>query len=173
MRECPERLDFIVYLRPVEFDFFYLKAVQTTPMGKHFILIAEDDNDDQYLFKTALEECGIAAETSYLKNGEELIRFVSALKADGKPFPNFILLDLNMPKMDGREVLKKLKTDEAFRKIPVVVFSTTKSVEEVKRCYDLGANTYVVKPVYYKSLMETIRQICNYWFETAALVEDV
>ena len=79
------------------------------------------------------------------------------------------MLDLNMPKMDGREALKNLKANNAFKKIPVIVFSTTKNELEVKRCYDLGANTYIVKPVSFNSLVNTIDHICTYWFKTATL----
>ncbi|MEO6720505.1 MAG: response regulator, partial [Ferruginibacter sp.] len=87
-------------------------------------------------------------------------------------YPKLILLDLNMPKMDGREVLKKIKSNDNFRKIPVVVFSTTKNQLEVRRCYDLGANTYIVKPVSYDILVETMKQLCNYWFSIATLIDN-
>jgi CheY-like chemotaxis protein len=76
-----------------------------------------------------------------------------------------------MPKMDGREVLKRLKTNEVYRKIPVIIFSTTKNQLEVNRCYDLGANTYVIKPMSYETLVDTVKQICNYWFRTATLID--
>ncbi len=142
-------------------------------MNKPFILIAEDDADDRYLLKAALEESGITGEVAYVENGVEVINYLELIsKETGKlNYPKFILLDLNMPKMDGREVLKKIKSNDLFRKIPVIVFSTTKNQMEVKRCYDLGANTYVVKPVSYDTLVETIRNICAYWFNTATLID--
>ena len=142
-------------------------------MNRHSILIAEDDADDRYLMKTALEETGISGEVEYVENGVELINYLESIgkeKGDSV-YPKFILLDLNMPKMDGREVLKKMKSHEEYRKIPVIVFSTTKNQMEVKRCYDLGANTYVVKPVSYDILVSTIKEICAYWFNTATLIE--
>jgi len=142
-------------------------------MNRHSILIAEDDADDRYLMKTALEETGISGEVEYVENGVELINYLESIgkeKGDSV-YPKFILLDLNMPKMDGREVLKKMKSHEEYRKIPVIVFSTTKNQMEVKRCYDLGANTYVVKPVSYEILVSTIKEICTYWFNTATLIE--
>ena len=142
-------------------------------MNRHSILIAEDDADDRYLMKTALEETGISGEVEYVENGVELINYLESIgkeKGDSV-YPKFILLDLNMPKMDGREVLKKMKSHEEYRKIPVIVFSTTKNQMEVKRCYDLGANTYVVKPVSYEILVSTITEICTYWFNTATLIE--
>jgi CheY-like chemotaxis protein len=142
-------------------------------MKKRFILIAEDDADDRYLMKTALAETGITEEVEYVENGVEVINYLESIKEeDGEiNYPKFILLDLNMPKMDGREVLKMMKTNDVYRKIPVIVFSTTKNQLEVKRCYDLGANTYIVKPVSYDTLVETIREICAYWFNTATLID--
>ncbi len=143
-------------------------------MNKRYILIAEDDIDDRYLMKTALEETGITEEVSYVENGVEVINYLEAVteKNGVYNYPKLILLDLNMPKMDGREVLKKIKSHELYRKIPVVVFSTTKNQLEVNRCYDLGANTYIIKPVSYDTLVDTIRQMCNYWFNTATLIEN-
>ena len=143
-------------------------------MSKRFILVAEDDADDRYLLKTALAETGIKEDVTYVENGVELINYLNTLSEENGEinYPKFILLDLNMPKMDGREVLKMMKANEAYRKIPVIVFSTTKNQLEVKRCYDLGANTYVVKPVSYDTLVETIREICAYWFNTATLIDN-
>ncbi|MEP7108756.1 MAG: response regulator [Ferruginibacter sp.] len=142
-------------------------------MKKRFILIAEDDADDRYLMKTALEETGITEEVEYVENGVEVIDYLESISEENGEinYPKFILLDLNMPKMDGREVLKKMKSNDVYRKIPVIVFSTTKNQLEVKRCYDLGANTYIVKPVSYDILVETIREICTYWFNTATLID--
>ena len=123
--------------------------------------------------KTALEETGITERVQYVENGVEVINFIESINTEKGEcnYPEFILLDLNMPKMDGREVLKKLKSNEIYRKIPIIVFSTTKNQLEVKRCYDLGANTYIVKPVSYDTLVETIRDLCNYWFKTATLIQ--
>ena len=142
-------------------------------MNKQFIIVAEDDADDRYLMQTALAETGFQENVTFVDNGVELIHHlesISDLPTDAD-YPKLILLDLNMPKMDGREVLKKIKTHDTFRKIPVVVFSTTKNQMEVKRCYDLGANTYIVKPVSYDTLVETMRQLCTYWFKIATLIE--
>ena len=142
-------------------------------MYKRFILVAEDDADDLFLMKTALEETGITETVQYVENGVEVINFIESINSEKGEcnYPEFILLDLNMPKMDGREVLKKLKSNEIYRKIPIIVFSTTKNQLEVKRCYDLGANTYIVKPVSYDTLVETIKDLCNYWFKTATLIQ--
>jgi CheY-like chemotaxis protein len=135
------------------------------------ILIAEDDADDRFLMQTALDETKSVEQIKFVENGIELLNYLHNLKeSDGEIiYPKFILLDLNMPKMDGREALKKLKANTEFKKIPVIIFSTTKNEMEVKRCYDLGANTYVVKPVSFDSLVDTIQHICAYWFNTATL----
>ena len=140
-------------------------------MSEISILIAEDDADDRFLMQTALKETRSEEKFKFVENGIELLSYLTALEPrDGEVnYPKFILLDLNMPKMDGREALKKLKSHTALRKIPVIIFSTTKNETEVKRCYDLGANTYVVKPVSFDALVDTIQDICTYWFQTATL----
>lgn len=136
------------------------------------ILIAEDDADDRFLMQTALNEAKWEEEIKFVENGIELLSFLQNLKetAIGEiTYPKFILLDLNMPKMDGRQALKELKSDSDFKKIPVIVFSTTKNDVEVKRCYELGANTYIVKPISFDSLVDMIQHICSYWIKTATL----
>ena len=141
-------------------------------MQKLFILIAEDDADDRFLLQTAFEENGFTDSLEFVENGIELIEYLSGIMNDNSldaQFPGFILLDLNMPKKDGREVLKEIKQHPTLKKIPVVVFTTTKNEHEIKRCYELGANTYVVKPVSFDSLVKVIHEIRTYWFNTASI----
>lgn len=142
-------------------------------MIRQFILVAEDDPDDQYLLQTALSDNGFTEKVDFVSNGVELISFLnSLLEVEAHPeLPKLIILDLNMPKMDGKEALRKIKSHAELRKIPVVVFTTTKNQREVQRCYDLGANTYVVKPSSYATLLDIVREICSYWFNIATLVE--
>lgn len=143
-------------------------------MNTLYILIAEDDADDRFLMQKALEETGEKVVVEFVENGVELIERLDGIRASQTDhYPGFIMLDLNMPKMDGREVLKSIKSHPEFKKIPVVIFSTTKNQLEVKRCYDLGANTYVVKPVNFDSLVETVRHIHSYWIRTATLANVV
>ena len=145
-------------------------------MNSFFILIAEDDADDRFLMKTALDELGYSdLRVEFVENGIELLEQLDHIRLQpaANKYPRFILLDLNMPKMDGRDVLKSIKNHEEFKKIPVIIFSTTKNQLEVKRCYDLGANTYIVKPVNFDLLVETVQQIRNYWLETATLADAV
>ena len=139
-----------------------------------FILVAEDDADDRFLMQKALDELGHSdTELQFVENGVELLAHLDDIRSNkgNLSYPKFILLDLNMPKMDGREVLKTIKNSDDFKKIPVIIFSTTKNQLEVKRCYDLGANTYVVKPVNFETLVSTVQQIRNYWLDTATLVD--
>lgn len=138
------------------------------------ILIAEDDADDRFLIKKAMEESGASETINFVENGVELMDHLNNIKAEkiATNYPKFILLDLNMPKMDGREALENIKLNKDFKKIPVIVFSTTKNQIEVKRCYDLGANTYIVKPVNFDSLVAIIQDLRDYWFNTATLVDN-
>ncbi|GAB2676201.1 response regulator [Flavihumibacter cheonanensis] len=142
-------------------------------MSKVYILVAEDDADDRFLLETAFAENGFKGKLEFVENGVELLDYLRNLKKEDAntdhPLPGFILLDLNMPKKDGREVLKEIKEDPRFKKIPVIVFTTTKNENEINRCYELGANTYVVKPVGFENLVKTIEDIRSYWFSTAQI----
>ena len=137
------------------------------------ILIAEDDADDRYLIGTAFAEKGYSEKIDFVENGVELLNYLddilSAENGDDKNFPCVILLDLNMPKKDGREVLKELKQHPIFKKIPVIVFTTTKNEIEIKRCYELGANSYVVKPLTFDDLLLVVENIRSYWFKIASI----
>jgi CheY-like chemotaxis protein len=141
-------------------------------MQKLFILVAEDDSDDRFLLQTAFKEKGYDDKLEFVENGVELIEFLSKIqdnKTTHVSFPYFILLDLNMPKKDGREVLKELKQHPVFKKIPIIVFTTTKNENEIKRCYELGANTYIVKPVSFEGLLKVLDNIRSYWSGTASI----
>ena len=141
-------------------------------MQKLHILIAEDDADDRYLVQTAFAERGIKEPVHFVHDGVGLIKYLEDIysgKNSGIGFPCFILLDLNMPKKDGKEVLRTLKEHPEFRKIPVVVFTTTKNDQEIRCCYELGANTYIVKPVSFEALMDVLEGIRNYWFNLASI----
>jgi two-component system response regulator len=141
-------------------------------MSEIFILIAEDDADDRFLLQKAFEEKGFHEKLEYVENGIELIAYLDELQyANGRQYPKFILLDLNMPKKDGREVLIELKQHKVYRKIPVVIFTTTRNENEIRRCYEMGANTYVVKPASFNDLLNTIEQIRSYWLDTAAVAD--
>ena len=137
------------------------------------ILLADDDPDDRKLTHDAFMENRLANEFHAVEDGEELMDY---LHRRGKyqnlrdePLPGLILLDLNMPRKDGREALKEIKADPELRRIPIVVLTTSKADEDILRSYDLGVNSYVTKPVTFKSLVELIRVLGRYWFEVVEL----
>lgn len=142
-------------------------------MNKQPILIAEDDADDRYLLQTAFTEIGYPEQIDFVENGIEVLNYLDNIYTSSnleiKALPGFILLDLNMPKKDGREVLKELKQHPVFKKIPVIVFTTTKNEIEIKRCYELGANSYVVKPITFDALLKVVENIRSFWFQTASI----
>jgi len=131
------------------------------------ILVAEDDADDRFLIQTAFEEKGYTDKLDLVENGVELISYLADNAKNN--IPRIILLDLNMPKKDGRQVLRELKQHELFKRIPIVVFTTTKNENEISRCYDLGANTYIVKPTTFDELLFLVEQIHSYWQNAAAI----
>ena len=137
------------------------------------LLIAEDDPNDQLLTREAIEESRCAAEVEFVADGIELLHFLRredayATKA-GTPLPSLILLDLNMPRMDGREVLKTLKSDPMLGRIPVVIMTNSNADEDIAQAYDLGVSSYVLKPPGFDELVQVMEAICQYWFQTVVL----
>jgi CheY-like chemotaxis protein len=135
--------------------------------------MADDDPDDRQLTKEALEEGRLINDIRFVENGEEMMEY---LRRTGRyappaesPRPGLILLDLNMPRKDGRTVLKEIKSDPALRTIPVVVLTTSKADEDVYRSYDLGVNSYIVKPVTFEALVDILVTLEKYWFEIVEL----
>jgi two-component system response regulator len=137
---------------------------------KDFVLMADDDMDDKNMLEVLFEERKYDTTIEFVSNGLELICYLDEIKdTHNRHYPNYILLDLNMPKMDGRQALAEIKKNPLYRKIPVIIFSTTNNQVEIKRCYELGANTYVVKPSSYSNLLQTIDVINSYWLKTAEI----
>lgn len=130
------------------------------------ILMADDDGDDQMLVKDAIKECGWEGDVVFVENGEELLKY---LAKEGVPRPGLILLDLNMPRKDGREALKDIKANADLRRIPVVVLTTSKADTDVGTVYDLGANSFINKPVQFDALVNVMRRLQQYWFNTVEL----
>lgn len=133
------------------------------------ILMADDDEEDQMMTKKAWENSRLANDLHFVEDGEELMEYLRRsgdyINPEDSPRPGLILLDLNMPKMDGREALKEIKSAQDLRRIPVVVMTTSKAEEDICRSYDLGANSYITKPVTFDGLVNIIQQIGTYWFE--------
>jgi len=141
-------------------------------MKKTFILIADDDADDRFLMQTAFKENGYDDKIEFVENGVELLKFLNDISQNSSRepgFPGFILLDLNMPKKGGREVLQEIKQHPVFKTIPVIVYTTTKNESEIRRCYELGANTYIVKPARFEALLKVVEGIRSYWLTTASI----
>jgi len=137
------------------------------------ILMADDDADDRMLTRDALEESHLANEIRFVADGEELMDYLlhrkSFAEAADAPRPGVILLDLNMPRKDGREALAEIKAEPSLRRIPVVILTTSKAEEDVYRSYDLGANSYITKPVTFDALVEVMRGLGRYWLEIVEL----
>jgi two-component system, response regulator len=137
------------------------------------ILIADDDPDDRMLMREALQESELSGDVRFVMDGEELMEYLNhcGKYADpgSAPRPGLILLDLNMPRKDGREVLKEIDLDPSLRRIPIVVLTTSKSEEDIDHSYQLGANSYITKPVTFQALVEITRELGRYWFDTVAL----
>jgi CheY-like chemotaxis protein len=137
------------------------------------ILLADDDPDDRQLTRDAFKENRLANALATVEDGEELLDYLHRRgkykELQSTPLPGLILLDLNMPRKDGREALKEIKAHPEFRRIPIVVLTTSKAEEDILRTYDLGVNSYITKPVTFKSLVEIVKVLGRYWFEVVEL----
>jgi CheY-like chemotaxis protein len=137
------------------------------------ILVADDDEEDRMLVREALEESRLANNLKFVVDGEELMTY---LRNQGQyadktryPTPGLILLDLNMPRKDGREAVKEIKADPDLRIIPIVVLTTSKAEEDIIKTYDLGVSSFITKPVTFSSLVEIMKVLGKYWFEIVEL----
>ncbi len=130
------------------------------------ILMADDDKDDQLLTRDAFESARLTNDLRTVDDGVELLAY---LRREGEyadaPRPGLILLDLNMPRMDGREALEAIKADPDLRRIPIIVMTTSKAEEDLMRSYDLGAASFITKPVTFPELVKVVQSIGRYWFE--------
>ena len=138
------------------------------------ILLADDDEDDRELTRDALQDPGLAEEMRFVVDGQDLIDY---LRREGpyshsdseSPRPGIILLDLHMPRKDGREALAEIKADESLKEIPVVVLTTSRDEGDVHRTYALGANSFITKPVTHTGLIDVMRSLTKYWLEVVEL----
>jgi CheY-like chemotaxis protein len=140
------------------------------------ILMADDDQDDCLLVKDAFVESRLLNDLRFVEDGEELMDYLyhrgKYAEIDSSPRPGLILLDLNMPRKDGREALEEIKSDSDLRSIPIVVLTTSKQEEDILRSYDVGANSYVTKPVTFKGLVDVMKTLGRYWLEIVELPDD-
>ncbi len=134
------------------------------------VLIAEDDPDDRLLIAEAFAESDFDHRTEFVGNGEELLQYLElAGSTPDRPVPRLILLDLNMPKMDGRQALQRLKANPEMRRIPVVVFTTSDVEQDIDDTYDLGVSSYITKPSTFEGLKDVVRALDIYWSGMVAL----
>jgi two-component system response regulator len=140
------------------------------------ILIVEDSEDDFEATIRAFKKANLYNPVSWCKSGKEALDFLNqegAYKEPGKAErPGLVLLDLNMPGIDGRKTLQIIKGNESLKRIPVIILTTSADEKDVEACYQMGANTYVQKPVSFEGLIEAIKRLKEYWFEIALLPKD-
>lgn len=141
--------------------------------AKKIILMADDDADDRLLAGDALEESRTDTDLRCVENGEELMDYLlrrgKYLEPASAPRPNLILLDLNMPRKDGREALREIKLHPDLRRIPVLVLTTSNADTDITSLYDLGANSFISKPFQFEALVHVMRVIDQYWFQSVEL----
>ncbi len=137
------------------------------------VLVADDDVDDQLLIKEAMEEVRPSTQVDFVEDGVALLEY---LRREGRyaglidcPLPRLLLLDLNMPLKDGREALFEIKSDPSFWRIPIVILSTSNADQDIRRAYQLGANSFVTKPSSFERLVAVVKALDAYWFEIVAL----
>lgn len=139
------------------------------------ILMADDDADDRMLAADAMKESRLGNSLRFVEDGEELMEYLTRTGRYVEreaPRPGLILLDLNMPRKDGRQALREIKAHPELRRIPVVVLTTSKAEEDVLRSYDLGASSFISKPVTFEGLVEIVRTLGRYWFRIVELPPD-
>ncbi len=137
------------------------------------ILMADDDPEDRLLTQEAFEEANLTTELTFVEDGEELMDYLhrrGEYSAEGAaPRPGLILLDLNMPRKDGREALQEIRSDPELQGIPIVVLTTSRADEDILRTYNLGVNSFITKPVTFEGMVTIVRQLAGYWFEIVEL----
>ncbi len=139
------------------------------------ILVADDDEDDRMFARDALDEARLSNTVDFVEDGEELLDYLchrgNYSGDNARALPGLILLDLNMPRKDGREALKEIKEHPELRRIPIVVLTTSKDQEDIYRTYDLGVSSFITKPVTFEGLVEIMKTLGKYWFEIVSLPE--
>jgi len=140
------------------------------------ILMADDDADDRRLTQEAFAEAKLANDLRFVEDGVELLDYLHRrgqyADPQNSPWPGIILLDLNMPRKDGREALQELKADPRFRTIRVIILTTSKAEEDILRTYNLSAASYITKPVTFEALVDVIKTLGKYWLEIVELPEN-
>ena len=137
------------------------------------IVVADDDADDRMMIKDAFDESKLGNPVDFVEDGVELLEYLNRqgkwTHLTNQPFPGFILLDLNMPRKDGRTVLKEIKESSELHRIPIVILTTSKAEEDIIRTYNLGVNSFICKPVSFDKLVDIVKTVGHYWIEIVAL----
>lgn len=137
------------------------------------ILVADDDEEDCMLEREAMEESGLVNALHFVHDGEELMDYLyhrdPFTDRSAHPDPGLILLDLNMPKKDGREALREIKADDRLRRIPIIVLTTSKAEEDILKTYHLGVSSFITKPVTFEGLVNVMKALSTYWFQIVEL----
>jgi len=137
------------------------------------ILVADDDIDDRLLLRDAFEESEISNELRFVEDGEKLLAYLrhegEYAEKNSSPRPELILLDLNMPKMDGREALRIIKADPKLQRIPIIVLTTSQSEDDIVGTYNLGVSSFICKPATFEGLIKMVRVLSAYWIEIVEL----
>jgi CheY-like chemotaxis protein len=134
------------------------------------ILLVEDDPGDELMAREAFEDDELASELHVARDGEEALDFLYRRgQHTDAPRPDFILLDLNLPRVDGRQVLRQVKSDADVSSIPVVVLTTSSAAEDISACYGAHSNAYITKPAGYDDFVDVVRQINQFWLDTVRL----
>lgn len=145
----------------------------SVPTRPNLILMAEDDSDDRLLAQDALKESGVGMELRFVEDGVELMDYLNHrnkyARPESSPRPGLIILDLNMPRKDGREALQEIKKDPELKQIPVVVLTTSTAPADIIRVYELGANSFISKPVAFNALVGLLKSVTDYWFNVVVL----
>ncbi len=141
------------------------------------LLVVEDSNEDFEALQRFLRRSPIIIPVQRCVNGEQALAFLyhtgKYTDPNTAPRPSLIVLDLNLPKTDGREVLRRIKLDDSLKKIPVVVFTTSNNPKDIEVCYQYGANSYIIKPINFTQLKRNIQLLVEYWFEVTVLPENL
>ena len=137
------------------------------------ILMANDDEDTRFFVQESLREIKVAIRIEFVENGEQVLDYLYCrgrfAGASNWHFPDLILLDLNMPRLDGREALTLIRSDPDLPHIPIVILTTSQNSGDILLCYRLGANSFISKPVTFEGLVEVMKTLCQYWFEIVSL----
>ncbi len=140
------------------------------PSSKPMVVyMADDDEDDYILTRYALASSRYPIDLHWAQDGQVLLSFLEEASQHDRPWPHLVLLDLNMPRMDGREALTAIKADQRFKKIPVIVLTTSPAEEDILRSHEIGCNSYIQKPVDAEAFVRVAQALTTYWFDTVSL----